>query len=240
MNLSSTRRVLTASLLGAFLVGCGGGSNNDQGSNFTLTNFNALDEENVCELDLFISETAISLSSQTNPEVRSPGSGVCYTVQNNLQSRYVRVDRVFIDYYVDGAREQPPSTSLATSGVLGPVATTTTGTGASPGTVSTDPSHYTPGNPPQTSLPPGFQAANKLVKGLTLVPASIHQWLALNRAQLPEPPFQMDAIVRVAGETSAGDRIETNPANITVHVLPDNPISSPTTTSGLEEGEEDE
>lgn len=230
MILSSTRRVITATLIGALSIGCGGGSNNDQGAGFTFTNFNAL-RNNECQAELFISSTSMVLSSGPSSETLSNGEFVCYTVQNNLQSRFVRVDRVFIEYYIEGAREQPPATSLATSGVLGPV-------GGGPAFTG-DPANFTPGSAPTTTLPPGFQSANRLIKALAIVPPSITQWLALHRDQIPEPPFNMDAIVTVAGETSAGDRIETNPASITVTVLQDNPIRSPATPSAAaaEDGE---
>ncbi|NMC63360.1 MAG: hypothetical protein GYA55_09365, partial [SAR324 cluster bacterium] len=82
---------------------------------------------------------------------------------------------------------------------------------------------------PESSLSPGFQAANMISAGFIAVPVEVTTWLALNRASLPEPPFTMAVTHYVTGVTSSGDRLETNKLTLFVVVTPDVIITPETT-----------
>jgi hypothetical protein len=220
MRACVTRSVATSLL--AFLVGCGGGSNNDQGVGFSLIGFNAV-EDGECQEDTFISAAGAPLSDAGGQEGPDIGLFTCATVQNNTTTQFVRTDRMLLEYYIDGASEQPPSTSTGVSTFLGPAS-------GGEGT-----------NPPDSTLPGSLEGVeNRAMLSFPYVPVSIREWLSLNRNSLPEPPFEMTVVATVTGVTSAGDRIETNPASLLVVVSPDVPIQPTTNEPEGLEGEESE
>jgi len=155
--------------------------------------------DGVCQPQVYITATSFPLSSITEATNTSSSIFTCLGVQNNMTAQFVRTQRVLLDYFIDGATEQPPSTATAYTVVLGPVGGTTTVT--NPGT--------------------GIVAPNRVVVGANVVPNEIRSWIALNRAQLPEAPFTMIVTTSVVGLTSAGDQIISNVADLQVEVTPD-------------------
>jgi hypothetical protein len=208
MRLSFSKIVGILVLAGIVLAigGCGSASNNDQGMSFTLIGFSKSggsgdDSGQILPL-------GTDQESSGTPSVQ--GALTFYGVQNNLSNQGVRVDRAFLDFYVDGATMQPPQTTVPMGFVLGPVASTTAG----------------------GSLPPSWSTiANVKWYQQFVVPPDVMAWLNLNRNSLPELPFQMTVHVRVTGVTTAGDRLETNTLDYPVDFVPDQ-IIPPTGGTG--------
>jgi hypothetical protein len=234
----STSIILALSL--ALSSACGGGSNNDQGTSFSLVGFNSFDEENVCQLDVFTSVLVLGLSDTgVSESLGDFGLASCLTIQNNMTTQFVRADRVYLDYFVPGASDQPPSTSIALGLILAPFASQVGaqggGQGGGQGFVTGPGGSTIVGPPPFTSLPSSFTigaaggteggAAQIVSARFIAVPVEVREWLALNRLSLPEPPFQMTLVARVAGVTSGGDALVTNEATIPIIVRIDNPIA---------------
>lgn len=199
----------------AAMTACGNASNNDQGVAFTNLGYFALeegdgDDEEVCSLETGLTGLFVPLTYSDFSEAPGMFSTVfvCLGVQNNMTSQAIRTQRVRVDYYIEGAAVQPPSTSVPFTAVLGPVQIE-----------SEDGSAVAPG-----TLPAGFNAPNRVVGGAGLIPPEVRSWLALNRAQLPEAPFSMLLTTRVVGITSAGDQLESNPADLYVEITPDTTI----------------
>ena len=206
------RRVIQLSLLavilsgGALLYGCGS-SNNDQGVSFTALGYNSMDEDLKCDPETFITGMSIPISAGTTEEtLANAGQAIysCINLQNNMSTQFVRVERVFHEFFIEGASIQPPTSSAPVSIVVGPAA------GAS-GTPTAGGS----------SLPQGFEAANNVSAPFIAVPAEVMEWIVLNRNVLPEPPFTMGVTHYVTGITSAGDRLNTNKLTMFVVVTPD-------------------
>jgi hypothetical protein len=230
----------------ATLSACGGGGgNNDQGTTFSLIGFNSVDPQNVCQPESFISQMIIGLSDAGQSEVGDIGAfAPCITLQNNMSTQYVRVDRLYLEYFVPGAAEQPPTTSTALGVILGPQPSVSNdgGTGSGPG------GSPIVGPPPFTSLPPSFTnggggagaggVAQTQTVGANVVPVEIREWLALNRLSLPETPFQMTLIARAGGVTNSGDSIVTNDNVFQVIVTEDNLITPTTGNGGTGAGDE--
>lgn len=184
-------------------IGCGSATNNDQGVSFTLLGFfrdNAGADS--------ASGATTTLGSITDTENTDSSADtnllVYFGTQNNLSGQFIRTQRAYITYSIPGAAIQPPSTSVAFSAVLAPsnndVGTSLpegAGAGASSGATSTNFSQ------------------------LPIITSAIKSWLNLQRNSLPEAPFDIEATATVVGATSAGDVYETNPASLTISVLPD-------------------
>ena len=209
-------KVLSALSFGAVLMlaSCGGGSNNDQGVAFTLLGYNSVDDQGVCELDLFTTSINIPLSNGASGELVGGGDvGACLTVQNNMSSQGVRADRFIMEYSIVGSSLQPPTTSRAIGRIAAPAPAVVSGAGgaAAPRPIG--------------DLPPGFGNNKNLVQtGFSPLPVEIREWLNLNRNSLPELPFNMTLNGRVAGVTTGGDSIESNPVSFSITLLEDNVI----------------
>jgi len=173
---------------------------------FTNLGFFSIDDEGVCE-DTGIGGLAVSLGTATGDGGVTNGF-TCIGLQNNLSSQFVRSDRALISYFVPGASEQPPSTVVALTTVLGPGSTG-----------------------PDSSLPDGVKNESKVITGLNIFPSDIRTYISLNRGSFPELPFTMIATVTVSGITSAGDRLDSNEASIGIEVTVDNPITPDTGTA---------
>ena len=109
---------VVAILAGAGLYGCGTATNNDQGVSFTLLGFFAEfpDSGKGCvDLPAGALGMIVPLSSgETETGQNVSGVLTIMGLQNNLSQVFVRTERIFIDYYIEGASMQPPSTTLAT------------------------------------------------------------------------------------------------------------------------------
>jgi len=195
-------KCLLAIVAATALWSCGSASNNDQGVSFTLFGF-------------FTSETGGTgeVGANVPLSTRSEGNqgfiATYYGLQNNMTGVGIRTQRAMISYYVEGSTIQPPDTTQAVAALMGP-------SGSALG----------------SSLPPGFaNGKNIAYAGVPIVPPDIMAWLNLNRASLPELPFQMTVRTYITGITTAGDRLDTNPLDFRVTFLPDEIIQGDSTSS---------
>jgi hypothetical protein len=175
-------------------------------------------------------------------------------IQNNLYGQAFRAERLLLDFYVPGASEQPPSTSVPISLIAGPAESAQNSVGGQANQNNQNNQNQTmnPGlrRPIFTSLPPSFSnLCNRALSQATIVPASIREWLNFNRDLLPPAPFKLEVVMRVSGLTSSGDRLETNDVVLDVDVLPETyvvgggdtdltPTPDPTAAAGSEGAQE--
>lgn len=209
------KRIFSA-LIAMVLVGCGSGTNNDQGVTFSfLGYYESSGGAPVGQLTTPL--TVDSSEGVTDDSDGTEGEAITFLgFKNNLSGQGLRLQRVFFSYFVPGAMIQPPDTSAAQSLLLGPGA-------AIPGVV--------------TSLPPGFGSGLTATQyvATSVIPPQIREWINLHRTELPEAPFDMEVIAFARGITTAGDSVETNSASLMVRFLPDNLINP---TDGEETEEE--
>ena len=166
------------------MFGCGSASN-DQGTSFSLNNVVPASSE-------------VPLSTTDGDGTTTGGVRGTYSLQNNLARQGIRVQRINLSFFIEGSDVQPPSTTLAAGGILGPVQSEGDG-----------------------SLPPGFGGSPLLDLSSFVVPVEIMTWLNLNRAQLPEPPYTLTVDASVSGTTTSGGGIESNSFATLVSILPD-------------------
>lgn len=163
-------------------------------------------------------EPSVTLTDTNSSGTDESGAFVSVVgVQNNLYGQAFRADRVLIDYYVPGASTQPPSTNAPIALIAGPAE-------AAAQTNTQDTQTQNPGlrRPSFTSLPPSLSnICNRALAQVTIIPASIREWLNFNRDALPEAPFKIEITVRVSGLTSSGDRLDTNDGTFDFEVLPE-------------------
>lgn len=222
-------QVLFASLLMA-AAGCGGGgASNDQGASVSLISYNYIDNVGVCLPNVASSGITVALTNGDSAEGPVSGAFSCLTVRNNLTTQGVRVERLKLEYYIEGASEQPPATTQAWGKVLGSTAPNGIGItggegggGAAGGTGGTaggtggtagggTGAIFGPGAAPGSDLPPAWSSIPQQITGAFMaVPPEIGEWLAFHRNSLPEPPFHMTLVTTAMGSTTAGDEIETN------------------------------
>jgi hypothetical protein len=208
------RKLILISLVAVGLMSCGTATNNDQGVAFTAYGWAVPDEEGVCTFSIVTGGTVtMSGGSLIAPRL-------CFVIGSNLSKQTIRADRMFYEFRIPGASEQPPTTSAPFSVILSPPQE---GDGDGEGGDGEGP------------------IAQSVSIGGVVLPNEIIRWISLNRGKLPSAPFRMEGIYRVSGVTSAGDRMETNEIvfNFSVFedilVTPRGDISTPN-TSGLEEG----
>lgn len=207
--------VLSAAVAVFSTPSCGGGSSNDQGTSFSL--FGAFapgtEDDDLCTAGT--SGSIIALSSDFG-DGNVLQSKIGLGLQNHTVS-VIRVRRVLLNYFIEGATTQPPVTSLPIGVVLAP--------GSSNPNSSLPP---TPGTGGGTGGESDIPAPGNIACAETLVvPPDIQAYLNFNRNSLPALPYTMHVEMRVAGITSAGDEIESNPLDYFVQVTEDtiiNPI----------------
>lgn len=197
-------------LVTAAVIGCGGGSSNNQGVSFTLLGFFESGEDDAAGQVGSI----LPLSSQFETSEAISGSVFVWAgAMNNLSQQFIRTDGMFLSYFIPGATSNPPRTATSFGMILGPAV-----------------GDSTEGQPPfDSSLPPSFadeeNAPSNVAKiEVNLLPPDIRTWINLNRTSLPEPPFDMIITAYATGLTSAGDRIDSNKAQYLVQFTPDNII----------------
>lgn len=192
------------------------------------------------------SQTVVTVS-ESNPSGIDPAGGYVSVVgvQNNLYGQAFRVERMEVSYFIPGAQIQPPSSSLPLALIAGPAesASRITTSGGNQGG-SPDPGLRRPGF---TSLPPSFSnLCNRALAQVTIIPRSTIDWLNINRGSLPQAPFNLEVNIRLFGQSSAGDVIETNDGFFLFDVLPEDfvvPVGSATpavSASPVAEGSFDE
>lgn len=196
------KRLIIISLMGAGLIACGSGNNNDQGTSFLAFGFFQFEDGDTSGDPIPIGGVIAELASDTsavNSQVEIPLIGL----ENRLETQFIRVARIDCDYDVPGADAgfQVPSAEFAQGVVIG----------AQPGTEVTD-------FDGDALLP----SADDNVRGqvvftrVNLVSASTFAFLNANRRSLPQLPFTMVATCRAVGITQAGDVLTTNDLGISV------------------------
>ncbi|MCB0338741.1 MAG: hypothetical protein KDD53_04010 [Bdellovibrionales bacterium] len=205
-------------LLMAVLVigaaGCGGSSNNDQGTTFTLLGFfSEPGESNGTELPPGLLGVAYPLGNLF-PDGGFGGAVIATLgLQNNSPFFTIRSDTVSLEYFVPGAEIEVPSTITTLATVMGPAPVVADSQGLLP--------------PGQSSLPPTV-IPNRAFGEATILPAEVMEFIILNKEYFPELPFSLFIRAQVSGVTSAGDRLETNPLEFEV-VFSDPNTVTPTT-----------
>lgn len=193
-------KLLTVCALALLSIGCGSGTNNDQGVSFTLYSF----FDPATGTELF--GTAAPLSTDIEAEGLDGGVFVTWGIQNNLLCQGIRTQRGLLSFFVEGSSIHPPSTSLPLGLVLGPAS-------------QSREADCTNGSIPSSFNFPSTNLANQFV-----VPPDTMEWINLNRASLPEPPFTMTVHASVVGITTAGDQFTSNELDFFVELTPDNVI----------------
>ncbi len=179
--------------LTVFAVSCGDSVRNDNGVSFTFFGWFQDDAGDV-------SATFGRFALEGNGI--ATGTEVYAGLQNNLSGQFIIVERAYHTYTVPGSAIRIPSTSVGVSSLV------------RPGPVST-----TIGN---TTLPNNaLTDTNATYAGTNLMPATIGQFISLNRDQLPRLPFQMVVSTYFEGVTSAGRRIKSNPIQFEIEVVSD-------------------
>ncbi len=225
-SMKITRFVFTVML--ALGVSSCGGTNNDQGVTFTLLGFfGELPDTGECgEIPAGLVGTGISLGDALTESGGRSDLVAVIGLQNNLNGQILSVDSLTYEFFVPGASIQPPETISALPMFLGPaVVEGATGGGEEGGGAQFD-----------SSLPDSFGndgICNVGFSEFLLLPSSVRTFLSFNRGSLPEPPFDMLVTVRASGQTSAGDRLTSNPETIFVTILPETVIEP---TQAEEEG----
>ena len=182
------------------LPGCNSSANNDQGVSVTF--FGYFQQLSACGTGLSAVVTSISGGDSTEGLFTFFDVTAEVGVQNNLLGQGFRLDRAFMSYRIEGASSQPPSTSFPLGVILAPAGDNG----------STLPDNF------------GGSIPNTICAAATIVPASIFEWINLNRASLPEPPFTMTVRTFMTGETTSGERLDTNSLDFAVEIIPDNVI----------------
>jgi hypothetical protein len=176
----------------------------------------------------FISVGQTFLTPTGTPQPGTQGlsvdpSGAVYAIvglQNNMFGQVFRADRVLLQYYIPGAKIQPPSTNVAVNLLAGPAES-----GLGSGGTNT-PSLR---RPHVTSLPPTFsQVCNRAFAQVPIIPGPVHEWLIFNSNLLPEPPYDLEVVVSLTGLSSGGNRYDTNEGLFTIGVIPEIAVVPPT------------
>lgn len=225
------KKVLTGTLLASLIlggIGCGDSTKNNQGTSFTFLGwFIEIDDEIIG-----VSTTAMPISGQTTGSDTTESSFpatfaspfLLAGLTNNLVGQTIRVERIFHDYFVPGAAVNLPSSSSALPTTL---IAASDGDPESPSSL--------PGNldPDATDITENADDAigNIVFAGTPLVPASVREFLVLNRNQFPEPPFILVVTSYVSGVTSAGHRLDSNRVEFEILVEPD-VLIAPTAGTG--------
>lgn len=185
----------TLAALMIFVNGCGDATRNDQGVTFSFLGWFSS-----ASAGSAITGVATNLSSVGQESAASNGGVVTAFagVQNNLLGQFIRVERVFHSYYIPGARIQPPSTSVSFSGLAGSA-----------------------GANDNSTLPATSGGSAQLFGQVAILPASIREFITLNRNLMPEAPFVMIVTSYATGVTSSGKTMETNEVEIDVTFTPD-------------------
>lgn len=205
------------------MVACGS-SNNDQGVSFSqigyFSSFDRTDPTEPGELcDTGLAGGLVVISSGDGVEVPLSLTPVFFNraqtlFQNNLVGQTIRLQGISLEYFIPGAKTQPPSSFVATSGIMGPVSLDISGGG----TTSLPPNNIGSGAGTGTGNP------NLICTEFIMIPESILQWMSLNRDQLPELPYEVVLTTTGVGVTSAGDSLQTNPLTLPIYVTEDNVI----------------
>lgn len=222
LSVTNMNKLIAGVFVAGSLFGCGSATNNDQGVTFNFLGFFESVGSSSAALPTALGSISFPLSdpdSEGVSEGTSSGAGSVNAIigtQNFLGCQGLRADRVYLTYTVPGALENPPATTVVVSALMGP---SSDGATADPACTS--------------SLPSGYaNIDSRAFATIAVVPASIRQWLILNKGSLPEPPFNMIISATIGGVSTAGDRFESNEGELTAQVTPDIVISPTSGSSG--------
>jgi hypothetical protein len=209
----------------AWMMGCGGATNNDQGTSFLATGWYAnvdgstgLSGANVLLVsDLAATSGVLGLidDSEEDEIFLLPADGTQFRVfmglQNRLSNQFIRVVRFDCGYHIPGASISIPDDHYNTSFVI-PAA------GGGDNVVD--------GNV--------VEPAEAFV-GVDLLSTDLFSYLNVNRASLPALPFRMTATCVAVGITQAGDVFESNelvfPMTMVEEAHPSGTVSTAATTT---------
>ncbi|MBX7143743.1 MAG: hypothetical protein K1X79_04780 [Oligoflexia bacterium] len=218
LSVTNMNKLIAGVFVAGSLFGCGSATNNDQGVTFNFLGFFESSGTGTGDLPTALGSISFPLSDPDAEDVsegNSSGAGSVNAViatENFLGCQGLRADRVYLSYTVPGALENPPSTTVVVSALMGP-----SSGGAEAAAACT------------SSLPAGYlNLSSRAFATIAVVPASIRQWMILNKASLPEPPFNMIVSATIGGVSTAGDRFESNEGELTAQVTPDIVISPST------------
>lgn len=192
-----------AALMAIALIGCGDSQRNNQGVSVTAFGW-------YVDSDGGVGLTGIQLPISMDYENGWAGTAYAYFgVQNNLAGEFIRLERVFNEYYIPGATVQPPATSVAVNGVLG----------AADGNLAAEFGDVSSTLPSTLTNSGGMESVGYF--GASYITPAISEFINLNREYMPELPFVMIVTSYAEGVTSAGKRVVTNSISLDVTFTPD-------------------
>lgn len=190
------KKIIVSLFIMILAVSCGDAYRNDQGTSITFLGW--FDEAD---------RSSGITGSYYNPVIGSFGTGDLLFfagIQNNLESQFVRINRIHHNYFIPNSDIQPPSTSAGLSVFLDPERSNIDETF---GEDSTLPSNFGEGD-----------AVATVFGEVEVVPSSIADFLTLNKSNLPEMPYVMIVDSYASGVSSAGRVIETNSVQFEIKV----------------------
>ena len=212
-------RIMTIALVGLFVVGCGGDSDdndNDNGISFRAVGFfQGTFQDNRCEVPTAADAIAdpsntLILNDATVDSGYPTGIFFCRAflwLENNLVNQAVVVDRLDFEYEIPGSRISiPPHSS-------------TVGIRINPRPVhQADDDEIPPGTPDPPPDSP-FGPANVYIGNPQgqIVPASLVLFLRQNQQALPQLPYTMIVRMTAHARTDAGDGLVSNEVGYTIN-----------------------
>jgi len=198
------------------IAGCDS-TRNEQGVSYTALGWFEVDQdESTCAASAVnedVQRSGVLQPIGDTPPLTGCPDIIAVGLQNNLCCQGIRSERLLMDFFIPGALVQPPSTAITIPGIIAPSQTGEDGDGGGDeeGAEDTDPE-------PDSSLPDDFGQGESVIYWILSnpVPASVAEWISLNRAQLPAAPFEMIVTARATGITTAGDRVTTNALDLGV------------------------
>lgn len=197
MKRRSIKRLLPLMLSGLLVssLGCGGSSNNDQGTSFLAFGWFT---DSTGDTGATGSIAPLATDKPTIPtENTGAADGIIgdgnavfayLGLQNRLTTQFVRLVRIDCRYNVPGASPalQIPDDAANFSTVMGPAPTDDAATGGDE------------------------VLGNVSYSGFEILSPDLISFLNVNRNLLPELPFRMDVICNATGVSQAGDTLTTN------------------------------
>lgn len=234
---------LAASL---FVTGCGDSKRNSQGTSLSFVGwfFEVQPDDfrtvTSCRVPLgdngnfSVCESSVGTTGLGGNELAGESGDLALLagLVNHLRGQGVRLDRVHHTYIVPGGKIGVPDTTIPVGMFLGPS-----------GDIDEDfnsdsslPDTFEPGdNDPDT-----FPITPIHYLGAQLITNDIRTFLVFNRAQFPEPPYQMIIRSFFSGITTSGSRIESNDIDFGITWTPDVVIQPTPADTGAQTGSQDD
>lgn len=194
--------VVALFLAAVCVVGCGDSGNNDQGVSVLFTGWF---QDIGGATGLTFVNSPVSLAD-TQEALGDSGLITFFAgLQNNLSGQGVRIERIHHEFFVPGGGSIPP-TSVGAPFQLG---------------AEGDNNSETFGGQ-TSSLPDSFAGLPTTgFLGVPIITPDIFQFIRLNLAQFPEPPFVVTVRSYATGVTTAGIRVNTNSTDLDIIFTPD-------------------